>query len=490
MIVSNTRAPDDIVGDLHAQIEATRVAERELFRLVDKYGRDDGRGRVRGGAGLRRAAHPPARRRPARRHVGDEDYVDFDPALGEGLIPVRVKMTIEGDQIHYDLSGLAPGDRDASSTAATARRSRASSRARRCSSRTSRSTPASTARSPSISAPRARRQRRLAERRDRLLLRRLREDRERGLRAVVAGDARARDGVLPQHRVPAVGGRDARPDDRPFFMWYDWMVSGWGGRNGRDGPNCTSTIFGVGEAVQPFEGQERLTPGAHHPARDPPRLRRARAVPRRLRRRRRAARSRRSKATVMSYCCDRARSITWGIAGRPAVDPAGRLAQPRDDDERFLGAIFSGVPVGEGDPSSARRPAAAARRPARARPRRVLEDVADGYVTVRRARSTTASWSRSRRRARRVRDRRARRPRASARASARGAAGWLDEDPEDVAAPLPRRRARRARPRPPLRRHPRLGQRRAAAADDRAVPRHATSPRLGALAGGPRATSG
>ena len=40
MIVSNTRAPSDAEGDLHAQAEATRVAEREILRLIDKYGRD------------------------------------------------------------------------------------------------------------------------------------------------------------------------------------------------------------------------------------------------------------------------------------------------------------------------------------------------------------------------------------------------------------------------------------------------------------------
>ena len=32
-----------------------------------------------------------------------------------------------------------------------------------------------------------------------------------------------------------VGGRDARREDRPFFMWYDWMAGGWGGRKGNDG---------------------------------------------------------------------------------------------------------------------------------------------------------------------------------------------------------------------------------------------------------------
>ena len=57
-----------------------------------------------------------------------------------------------------------------------------------------------------------------------------------------------------------VGGRDARRDERPIFMWYDWMVGGWGGRNGKDGSNATAPIFGVGLAVQPLEGQERLSP--------------------------------------------------------------------------------------------------------------------------------------------------------------------------------------------------------------------------------------
>ena len=40
MIVSNTRAPEAAEGDLHAQLEATRIAEIELLRLVNKYGLD------------------------------------------------------------------------------------------------------------------------------------------------------------------------------------------------------------------------------------------------------------------------------------------------------------------------------------------------------------------------------------------------------------------------------------------------------------------
>src|SRR5699024_2369123 len=33
------------------------------------------------------------------------DYIDMDPELGDGLIPIKVKMTINDDEIVYDLGG-------------------------------------------------------------------------------------------------------------------------------------------------------------------------------------------------------------------------------------------------------------------------------------------------------------------------------------------------------------------------------------------------
>ena len=125
-----------------------------------------------------------------------------------------------------------------------------------------------------------------------------------------------------------VGGRDARRPSSRIFMWYDWMVGGWGGRNGKDGSNATAPIFGVGLAVQPLEGQERLSPG---------RSRRSHAirtdsggpgpVPRRLRRRegRHADRGRAHRHVVLLRpgALDR-----LGDRGRAAVATARRLAQP------------------------------------------------------------------------------------------------------------------------------------------------------------------
>ncbi len=57
-----------------------------------------------------------------------------------------------------------------------------------------------------------------------------------------------------------VGGKDARTANDDYFMWYDWMAGGWGGRATKDGASATAPVFGPGLAVQPVEGQERLSP--------------------------------------------------------------------------------------------------------------------------------------------------------------------------------------------------------------------------------------
>ena len=183
-------------------------------------------------------------------------------------------------------------------------------------------------------------------------------------------------------------------------------------------------------------------------------------------------------AAVMSYCCDRARSVTWGIKGGLPSVPHGVWLNRGDDDERFLGANFSGVPVKEGDRFE--RPSAGGGGlgdPLERDPDEVLEDVADGYVTIKRAALDygvvveevdveLAEYKVD-----------ADGHREAARRAARGTrAARIDEDPEDVARALPRRRAGSARPRAPLRRDPRLGQRRGAPAHHRAVPGAAAPP--------------
>jgi N-methylhydantoinase B len=182
-----------------------------------------------------------------------------------------------------------------------------------------------------------------------------------------------------------VGGRDGRYDSRPIFMWYDWMVGGWGGRNGKDGSNATAPIFGVGLAVQPLEAQERLCPvltTGHEIRADsggPGRFRGGCGVEK-------GAILREAESTVMSYMCDRARSITWGIEGGLPSIPHG-VWLTRDGERTFLGAVFSNVPCGAGDEFT--RPSAGGGGfgdPLERDPGAVRDDVADGYVSIERAR--------------------------------------------------------------------------------------------------------
>jgi N-methylhydantoinase B len=169
-------------------------------------------------------------------------------------------------------------------------------------------------------------------------------------------------------------------------MWYDWMVGGWGGRNGKDCSTATAPIFGVGLAVQPLEGQERLSPvltTAHQLVPDsggPGEFRGGLGVEK-------GATLTDADGTVMSYLCDRARSITWGINGGLPSYPHGVWLNKGTERERFLGAVFSGVPIVPGDTFT--RPSAGGGGfgdPLDRDPEAVREDVVDGYVTLEGAR--------------------------------------------------------------------------------------------------------
>jgi N-methylhydantoinase B len=385
MFASNTRAPDMIIGDLQAQAEATRVAEREILRLVEKYGKPT---IMTAFSEVQDYVEILTRRRIAEMPDGvweTEDYIDYDPAIGEGLIPIKVKMTIEGDQLSYDLSGSHP----AVGTFLNAGFGSAFSgviagtktffpdvplnsgfyRAVQVDLGPVGSVvnaPWPTAVTGFCSGPY-----------------------EKIMNAIFELWSK----LMPERALACsfnleyllVGGRDARQAEKPYFMWYDWMVGGWGGRNGRDGSNCTAPIFGVGLAVQPLEGQERLSPvvTTQHAIRTdsggPGKFRGGCGVEK-------GATLTAAERTVMSYCCDRARSIAWGIEGGLPSLPHGVWLNPGREDERFLGAVFSNVPIVAGDMFT--RPSAGGGGygdPLERDPDHVCEDIADGYVSIDRA---------------------------------------------------------------------------------------------------------
>ncbi len=380
MIASNTRAPGDIIGDLHAQAEATRVCEREILRLVEKYGKDTV---LTAFDEVQDYVERLTRQRIAELPDGvwqTEDYIDFDPNEGEGLVPIKVKMTIEGDQLTYDLSGshasvgtflnAAFGSAFSAVIAGTKTFF------------------------PDVPLNAG-------------FYRAVQVDLGPVGSVVNAAWPTAVTGfcagphekimnsifelwsVLKPERALAcsfnleyllVGGRDGRTAEKNYFMWYDWMAGGWGGRNGRDGSNCTSPVFGVGLAVQPLEGQERLSPvitTEHSILKDsggPGLYRGGCGV-------QKGGTLTRAEGAVISYACDRARSVVWGIGGGLPSIPHGVWLNGE-----FLGAVFSNVDVKQGDVFT--RPSAGGGGygdPLARDPEAVKEDVADDYVSIERA---------------------------------------------------------------------------------------------------------
>jgi N-methylhydantoinase B len=385
MIISNTRAPEDCRGDLEAQITATGVAEAEVRRLAERYGVET----LRQAFGeVQDYVERLARQRIAALPDGTweaTDYIDADPVAGEGLIPIHVRMTIDGDQLRYDLSGSHPA-------IGTFLNSSAGSTFSAVVAGTKTFFPDIPLNSgfyrvldvdlgPEGSVVNA--------------------TWPTAVTGFCAGPFekimnaifRMWSQVMPERAIACgfnleyllVGGWDHRQADRTFFMWYDWMAGGWGGRNGRDGSNTTSPVFGAGLAVQPLEGQERLCPvlTTGHQVRvdsgGPGRWRGGCGVEK-------GGILTTSHNTVMSYSCDRARSVTWGIEGGLPSLPHGTWLTREGGEPEFLGASFSGVPIGPGDRFT--RPSAGGGGfgdPLERDPQSVCEDVADGYVSLERA---------------------------------------------------------------------------------------------------------
>lgn len=385
LLVSNTRAPAQALGDLQAQAEATAVCEREVLRLVDKYSRatvvaamqetQDYVERVV----LKSLAGMP------QGEWETVDYLDADPALGEGMVPIRIRLRLDGSGIHYDLSGSAPAVSTFLNSAYGTTHSAIYAGTKTffpdvpLNSGFYRAVTANIGAEGSVvnagwphavtgfcSGP---------------------------YEKIMNGIFELWSGIMPERAMACafnleyllIGGSDRRTEGDSYFMWYDWMAGGWGGRQTKDGSSATSPVFGTGLAVQPVEGQERLNPvlTMHHEismdSAGPGRFRGGCGVEK-------GGVLTQVDKTVMSYCCDRGRSVTWGINGGLPSVPHGVWLNKGTSDEQYLGATFSNVAVRSGDTFT--RPSAGGggfgdplERDAKA----VLEDVIDGYVSVERA---------------------------------------------------------------------------------------------------------
>jgi N-methylhydantoinase B len=107
LIRFNSRMPELVLGDLDAQVASTRTGERRLLQILDKFGME-----TLDEAIARILDHGERLTRKALRELPDgtwtaEDFLD-DDGVSDDMIPMRVTVTIEGDQFKVDFTGSSP----------------------------------------------------------------------------------------------------------------------------------------------------------------------------------------------------------------------------------------------------------------------------------------------------------------------------------------------------------------------------------------------
>lgn len=384
MIAANTRDPASIIGDMQSQAAATAIAEREILRLVEKYGKETV---LTGFADVQDYVERALRQRLAALPDGEwqtQDFIDRDPAGGEGMIPIKVKLTIKGDCAIYDFSGSHPciGSLYNSAFGSTFSAVVAGMKT------FFPDLPLNSGfyRPIEVIAP---------------------EDTVVNARwpIAVTGFLMPFEKIMNSiyeiwsQIVPAraiacafnleyllAGGRDLRRADKPIFMFYDWLPGGWGGRNGKDGCNVTTACFGTGLQSQPVEGQERISPILTNEyqiltdSAGPGKWRGGAGV-------RKTSTLGDTDRAVISYICDRERAIVWGLkGGLPSMPHGLTLRRAGSERDEWLGSVFSDVPLANGDVFS--RPTAGGGGygdPLERDPALVRDDVANDYVSLERA---------------------------------------------------------------------------------------------------------
>jgi len=113
MIARNVRVPDTILGDLHAQEAACRIAERGMRELAERYGVDE---LERCFDELLNYSEREARRTIAAIPDGTYSYTDYidDDGIHPGEpVKIMVTLNVAGEALTADLTGSAPQVRGA-----------------------------------------------------------------------------------------------------------------------------------------------------------------------------------------------------------------------------------------------------------------------------------------------------------------------------------------------------------------------------------------
>jgi len=384
MIAANTRDPASIIGDIHSQAQATQVSEREVLRLVEKYGRDQV---LQGMREVQDYVERSVRQRIAALPDGTwetVDYIDRDPGQGEGMIPIHIKMTIKGDRIHYDFSGSHPTIASIYNSAPGATFSAVVAGMKTFFP----DLPLNSGfyRMIDISAP----ENSVVSAQWPVAVTGFLMPFEKIMNAIFEIWSK----IMPERAIACAfnleyllaGGRDLRTPEKPMFMFYEWLPGGWGGRNGKDGSDVTTACFGTGLMSQPNEGNERVNPTRTtefqilRDSAGPGKWRGGAGV-------QKTSILLESENAVMSYICDRERAVVWGIeGGLPSMPHGLTIRRSGETEAKWLGSVFSDYPVNTGDEFA--RPTAGGGGfgdPLERDIEKVREDVIDDYVSIERA---------------------------------------------------------------------------------------------------------
>ena len=107
IIAAIVRVPDQVLGDIHAQMGACLAGERELLQLIGRHGADTVR--IYGDA-LQDYSERLARAAIAGIPDGNYRFTDHIDGLGENPQPIRfeVQVIINGDELTVDWTGTSP----------------------------------------------------------------------------------------------------------------------------------------------------------------------------------------------------------------------------------------------------------------------------------------------------------------------------------------------------------------------------------------------
>jgi N-methylhydantoinase B len=103
IIRTNVRVPEQVLGDVMANVACNEVGGREILAYMDEYGIDDL-------TALSRAirAHSEAAMRTKIRELADGTYRNQIQVEGfDGPCDYVVRIDVKGDSIHYDFSGTS-----------------------------------------------------------------------------------------------------------------------------------------------------------------------------------------------------------------------------------------------------------------------------------------------------------------------------------------------------------------------------------------------